>query len=212
MDTVIVIGAGPGIGRAVAARFAGEGAALALIARTAETVEGVARSLPGRPLALTADVADEAGLRAALDRASAELGPPDVVVHNVAVIRPDAVGELSAGQLLDTLAVNVVSVLTAAAHVAPGMAARGGGTFLVTGGMPDPVPGYVSLSLGKAAVRTAVDLLHATYGPAGVHVASVTVGGPVAPGTAYDPDDIAEHYWRLHTQPRGSWEREVRHG
>jgi hypothetical protein len=33
----------------------------------------------------------------------------------------------------------------------------------------------------------------------------------VEPGTAYDPDDIAEHYWRLHTQPRGQWEREVLH-
>jgi NAD(P)-dependent dehydrogenase (short-subunit alcohol dehydrogenase family) len=209
---VVVIGAGPGIGRAVAARFAREGAAVALIARTAATVEDVARSLPEGALTLTADVADEAALRAALDRAADELGPPDVVVHNAAVIRPDAVGELSAAQLLDTLAVNVASVLTAGAHVAPGMAARGGGTFLVTGGMPDPVPGYVSLSIGKAGVRTVVDLLDATYGPSGVHAASVTVGGHVAPGTAYDPDDIAEHYWRLHTQPRGSWEREVRHG
>ena len=40
----------------------------------------------------------------------------------------------------------------------------------------------------------------------------MTVGGTVAPGTAYDPDDIAEHYWRLHTQPRDAWEREVRYG
>jgi len=37
----------------------------------------------------------------------------------------------------------------------------------------------------------------------------VTVGGAVAPGGPYDPDQIAEHYWRLHTQPRQSWEREV---
>ena len=211
MTSVVVIGAGPGIGRAVAARFAKEGAAVALIARTAATLEGVARSLPGA-LALTADVADEAALRAALDRAADVLGPPDVVVHNAAVIRPDTVGELTAAQLMDTFAVNVASVLTAAAHVAPGMAARGGGTFLVTGGMPEAVPGYVSLSIGKAAVRTVVDLLDGTYGPSGVHAASITVGGHVAPGTAYDPDDIAEHYWRLHTQPRGSWEREVRHG
>jgi NADP-dependent 3-hydroxy acid dehydrogenase YdfG len=208
----VVIGAGPGIGRAVAARFAKEGFAVGLIARTAATVEAVAATLPGRTLALTADVADEHGLRAALDRAGAELGPPAVVVHNTAVIRPDAVGELSAAQLLDTLAVNVGSVLTAAAHTLPRMAARGRGTFVVTGGMPEPVPGYVSLSLGKAAARTAVELLDATYGPARVHVATVTVGGPVAPGTAYDPDDIAEHYWALHTQPRAEWSREVRHG
>ncbi len=70
----------------------------------------------------------------------------------------------------------------------------------------------MSLSLGTGGVRTVVDLLAATYGPDGVHVAPVTVGGPVAPGGEYDPDDIAEHYWRLHTQPRGAWEREVRHG
>ncbi|MGI5126140.1 SDR family NAD(P)-dependent oxidoreductase [Pseudonocardia sp. CA-107938] len=211
MDAAVVIGAGPGIGRAVAARFAKEGYAVALIARSAATVEPLAADLPGA-LALTADATDEQALRAALDRAADELGPPAVVVHNTAVIRADAVGELSAAELLDTLAVNVGSVLTAAAHTLPGMAARGRGTFVVTGGMPEPVPAYVSLSLGKAAVRTAVDLLDATYGPAGVHVASVTVGGPVAPGTAYDPDDIAEHYWTLHTQPRAEWAREVRHG
>ena len=42
-----------------------------------------------------------------------------------------------------------------------------------------------------------------------MHVATVTVAGAVAPGTAFDPDDIAEEYWRLHAQPAGSWEREV---
>lgn len=212
MDTAVVIGAGPGIGRAVAARFAKEGLPVAVIARSAATVEAVAASLPGRALALTADVADEAGLRSALDVAAAELGPPTVVVHNAAIIRADTIGELSAAALLDTLAVNVASVLTAAAHTLPGMAERGRGTFVVTGGMPEPVRGYVSLSIGKAAVRTAVELLDATYGPAGVHAATVTVGGPVAPGTAYDPDDIAEHYWALHGQPRAEWVREVRHG
>ncbi|MDT7661824.1 MAG: hypothetical protein QOD04_1380 [Pseudonocardiales bacterium] len=89
------------------------------------------------------------------------------------------------------------------------MARRGSGTFLITGGMPEPVPGYVSLTLGKAGVRSLVGLLDAEYGPAGVHVASVTVAGAVAPGTAFDPDDIAEYYWRLHTQPRGQWDTEL---
>ena len=31
----------------------------------------------------------------------------------------------------------------------------------------------------------------------------------MAPGSAFDPDDIAEHYWRLHTQPAAAWQREV---
>jgi hypothetical protein len=58
-------------------------------------------------------------------------------------------------------------------------------------------------------VRALTELLDAQFGTSGVHVATVTVCGPVAPGTAFDPDRIAEHYWQLHTQPAGTWDREV---
>ncbi|MEV8636784.1 SDR family NAD(P)-dependent oxidoreductase [Streptosporangium sp. NPDC051023] len=215
MPGAVVIGAGPGIGRSVALRFAKEGLPVALVSRTEETARAVAEAVSGaggRAVPLTADSADETALRAALDAAAAELGPPDVVVYNAAIIQADSPGELSARAQLDAWAVNVVGALTAAAHVAPGMAQRGSGSFIVTGGMPKPKPDYVSLSFGKAGVRTLVTLLDLEYGPSGVHAATVTVPGVVAPGTDYDPDDIAEHYWRLHTQPRELWEREVVHG
>jgi NAD(P)-dependent dehydrogenase (short-subunit alcohol dehydrogenase family) len=75
--------------------------------------------------------------------------------------------------------------------------------------MPEPDPAVTSLSLGKAAARALTTLLASEYGPAGVHVATVTVGGAVAPGGPHDPDLIAGHYWRLHTQPRQAWEHEV---
>jgi NAD(P)-dependent dehydrogenase (short-subunit alcohol dehydrogenase family) len=162
-------------------------------------------------LALTADVADEAALHAALDAAVARLGVPDAVVYNAALIRPDALGELPAAAQREAWAVNVGGALTTAARLLPAMAERGGGSFLLTGGMPAPKPGYVSLSLGKAGLRTVAALLDAQYRPAGVHVATVTVAGPVAPGTPWDPDDIAEHYWRLHHQPREAWTHEVVH-
>jgi NAD(P)-dependent dehydrogenase (short-subunit alcohol dehydrogenase family) len=210
----VIVGAGPGIGRSVALRFAREGLPVALVARTDAGVRRIADDV--RPLgvpvvALTADSTDERALRAALDAAAAELGPPDVVVYNAALIRPDSVDDLLVRVQLDAWAVNVVGALVTAAHVLPGMAERGSGSFIVTGGMPEPKPEYVSLSLGKAGVRTAVALLHQQYGPAGVHVASVTVAGAVAPGTAFDPDDIAEHYWHLHTQPPERWQHEIVH-
>jgi NAD(P)-dependent dehydrogenase (short-subunit alcohol dehydrogenase family) len=214
MAGALIIGAGPGIGQSVAQRFAREGMPVALIARTKEKVAAAAEvigSLGVRAVPLAADAADETDLRAALDTAARELGEPDIVVYNAAAIRPDTVGELPHRDHLDTYTVNVLGALTAAAHTMPGMARRGRGTFVVTGGMPEMKPQYVSLSLGKAGVRALVELLDAEYGPSGVHVATVTVGGVVEPGTAYDPDDIAEHYWRLHTQPRGQWEREVLH-
>jgi len=212
MPGAVVIGAGSGIGQSVARRFAREGMPVALIARSEKTVNSAAEALSssGVPvLRLTADSTDEAALRAALDAAAAEFGLPDVVVYNAAIIRADAPGELNVSGQLHAWAVNVIGALTAAAHLAPAMAQRGNGTFIITGGMPEPDPKYVSLSLGKAGVRTLVTLLDQEYGPSGVHIATVTVAGAVAPGTKFAPDDIAEYYWRLHAQPRGQWEREA---
>lgn len=214
MPGAVIIGAGPGIGRSVARRFAREGLPIALVARSEKTLAATAEAVsptgvPMRPL--VADSTDERALRAALDTAIEQFGLPDVVVYNAAIIQPDALGDLSASAHLDAWAVNVVGAVTAAAHVLPAMAERGSGTFLITGGMPQPKPQYLSLSLGKAGVRSLVTLLDEQYGPSGVHVATVTVDGPVAPGTDFDPDVIAEHYWRLHTQQRHQWEREALH-
>lgn len=214
MSGVVIIGAGSGIGLSVARRFAREGLPVALVARSENRLKTVADALAstGVPvITLTADSTDETALRASLDTAAERFGVPDAVVYNAAIIQADLPGELSVRAHQDAWAVNVVGALTAAAHVAPAMAQRGSGSFIITGGMPEPKPEYVSLSLGKAGVRALVTLLDRHYGPSGLHVATVTVDGPVAPGTAFDPDDIAEHYWRLHTQPRQEWEQEIVH-
>jgi NAD(P)-dependent dehydrogenase (short-subunit alcohol dehydrogenase family) len=215
MASAIVIGAGPGIGAAVVRRLAREGLAVGVVARTRASIEAVAGSLAGgadasdRLTGATADVTDEAGLMAALDLLVATVGVPDLLVYNAALIRRDTVGELSASQQLDAWAVNVVGALTAVAHLAPRMAHVGRGTIVLTGGMPEPMPEVTSLSLGKAGVRALTVLLAKQYESAGIHVATVTVAGEVAPGTAFDPDAIAECYWQLHTQPLERWQREV---
>jgi NAD(P)-dependent dehydrogenase (short-subunit alcohol dehydrogenase family) len=212
MPGAIVIGAGPGIGTSVARRFARAGLPVAVLARSRATVDtalGALADAPDQALGLTADVTDEWALRTALDEAVARLGVPDVLVYNAALIQSDMVGDLSAAQHLDAWAVNVVGAITAVAHLGPAMARAGRGTILLTGGMPEPLPDVTSLSLGKAGVRALADLLARAYEPLGIHVATVTVAGTVAPGSAFDPDEIAEEYWRLHAQPVGSWEREV---
>ena len=212
MPGAIVIGAGPGIGTSVAQRLAREGLPVAVLARSRATVDAALGSLAGigsDTVGVTADVTDEHALRAALDEVVDRLGVPEVLVYNAALIQSDVLGELTAAQHLDAWAVNVVGAITAVAHLGPAMSQAGRGTILLTGGMPEPVPEVTSLSLGKAGVRALAQLLARAYEPSGVHVATVTVGGAVAPGSVFDPDEIAEHYWRLHTQPLGSWEREV---
>jgi NAD(P)-dependent dehydrogenase (short-subunit alcohol dehydrogenase family) len=161
MAPVVVIGAGPGIGGAVARRFARQGLPVALIARRTGTVQAVAATLASlgvRTLCLAADSSDEPALRAALDTAAEQLGIPEAVVYNAAIIRRDSPGELPMEGHLQAWAVNVIGALTAAVHVLPAMSQNGGGSFLVTGGMPEPDPRYTSLSLGKAGVRALVSL------------------------------------------------------
>lgn len=205
-----MVGVGPGIGLAVAKRFVREGMSAGLIARSEATVKAAAEELARADvLPVTADVTDEVGLRSALDRIVEAHGVPEVVVYNAALIQSDRIGDLTAQQHRDAWAVNVVGAMTTAAHLAPAMAERGSGSFLITGGMPQPKPDYASLSLGKAGVRALVTLLHQQYGAAGVHAASVTVSGGVGVGTGWEPDEIANHYWRLHQQAPADWIQEI---
>ncbi|MEU7635317.1 MULTISPECIES: SDR family NAD(P)-dependent oxidoreductase [unclassified Streptomyces] len=212
MAGTFVIGAGPGIGQAVARRFAREGSAVAVLARSRSTVDGAVAAVEdagGKAFGLPADAADETSLRSGLDAAVERLGVPDVLVYNAAWVRYDRPGELSATELAATLRVNVVGAVSAVTHLAPRMAAVGGGTVLLTSGMPTARAAATSLSIGKAGLCAARAVLAEEFGPQGVHIATVTVGGPVAPGSPLDPDRIAEHYVRLARQSADQWESDV---
>ena len=212
MAGAVIIGAGPGIGTAVARRFAAAGLPLGLIARTAATVDAARAAVAATGVTVvgaTADAGRDDQLTAALDTLTGRLGVPAALIYNAGLIQRDRPGELSRERHVAAYAINVLGAMTAAVHLAPAMAAAGGGTIVITGGMPEPDPEFTSLSLGKAGVRALTKLLASQYGPAGIHVATVTVGGAVAPGGRFDPDRIAEEYWRLHTQRPEAWEHEV---
>ena len=158
---------------------------------------------------LVADVADERALNDAIDRVVEAAGVPDLVVYNAGLVRRDRPGDLSHEEHAYAWTVNVVGAITTASRLLPQMATRGTGSFLLTGGMPRADPEWTSLSLGKAGLRALTSLLAEEFGDRGVHVATVVVDGPVAQGTAFDPDLIAQEYLRLHRQQRTDWEHEV---
>jgi short-subunit dehydrogenase len=107
--------------------------------------------------------------------------------------------------------VDVVDAVVATQVAAPAMQAAGGGTILFTGGgfADHPVPALATLSLGKAALRSAATILSAELAEARVRVASITIAGPVAPGTPFDPNRIAERYWQI-VHSDGDWQSEFR--
>lgn len=210
----VVVGAGPGVGLAVAKRFGREGFQLALVARRAEALAQYTAELEQTGLAayaFPADAADFASLAQALAQIKAQHGSPEVLVYNAALIKPEPPSTLPVENLTAAFRVNVAGALVCAQQVIPEMKARQRGTILFTGGglALNPYPGYASLAASKAALRNLTYSLGADLEADGIQVATVTIAGFVQPGTHFDPDLIAEKYWELHCQPPGQREREI---
>ena len=208
------VGIGPGIGLAVARRFAREGYVIAMVARKAESLQRYQADLGAGGVgahSFPADAADVGSLVGALSQIHERLGATQVLVYNAAVPVAARPTELDAEKLVDEFRVNVVGALVAAQQVIGPMKAQKKGTILFTGGglALQPLPPYASLAIGKAGVRSLAYTLGAELEVQGIHVATVTICGSVEPGTKYDPDVIAEEYWKLHRQPRGTWQREM---
>ena len=208
-----IVGVGPGLGLAIARRFGEAGLRVVLLARRADELAGHVADL--RATGITAhaapvDAADPFAIDATFAAIKAEHGAPDVLVYNAVASRPALPSALAPAALLDELRVNVGGALASVQAVLPDMRARGRGTVLLTGGGLgiEPMPRLASLSLGKAALRNLGLSLHRELAEYGLHVAMVTVCGFIRPGTAFDPENLAQHYWELHAQPREHWQAE----
>jgi short-subunit dehydrogenase len=216
-EVAVVMGAGPGLGRAVATALARRDAAVALLARSAVRLADLAGEVSaagrGRALPVAVDLADEESVRTAFAMVRHELGDPTVVVHNPSVTIEAAATATPYGALVDALRTTVGSLLVAAQEVSPAMRAAGRGTILATGSQAALAGSTWSAAVGvqKAAVRNLVLSLAAELGPDGVHVATVTVMGSLGtPGFAVEA--IAEEYTRLVDEtggPADRWRTEV---
>jgi NAD(P)-dependent dehydrogenase (short-subunit alcohol dehydrogenase family) len=211
---LLLIGAGPGVGASVVRRFGREGFRSTLISRT-KTLDRLAPELRSGGLeieAVGADIEDLDGYRETLERIFSAPGAPGVVVYNAALPDPGEILDATIERLRIAYDVDVLGAVVAAQVAAPVLRAAGGGTLLVTsGGFADnPVPALASLSIGKAALRSAQTLVAAGVSEHGIHAATVTIAGTVKPGTDFDPDTIAELFWTAHVESKDGWKTEYR--
>jgi short-subunit dehydrogenase len=111
MSGLLLVGAGPGLGRSIARRFARDGMPVALLARSKATLASVAADLAdlGVPVSTyQADAGRTDELEAALRATIGDNGVPDVAVYNAGLIQADGPGDLTAEEQLHAWSVNVL--------------------------------------------------------------------------------------------------------
>jgi short-subunit dehydrogenase len=213
-EHLLLVGAGPGLGMAVARRFAVGGYRVTLVARSTDGLSDLAGSLSdtGAEIhTIAADASDPEALRARMTELYRAADAPGVIIYNAVMGAPDRLMSASVDHLQTAYAVDVIGAIVLAQVAAPAMKAAGFGTIIVTGGgfADHPIPALATISLGKAALRSAATMLGADLEPDGIRVATLTIAGQIVAGTAFDPQRISERYWDV-VQTGGAWQAEFR--
>ncbi|MEV0358683.1 SDR family NAD(P)-dependent oxidoreductase [Nocardia sp. NPDC050697] len=222
MSTVIaVLGAGSGLGRAVAHRFGRAGFRVALVARRPERLAALARDLAAAGIEaepFPADLADPAAVPDLIAAVRARFGRIDVIEYGPVggdqTFTPAA--ELDAAALAALLPPLLLTPVEVVCAVLPEWRARGDGAFLLTHGYSavEPLPGLSGAGPVMAAARNWLYALHGELTGTGIYagtlaVAGYTAGSEIAAAAAppaeftVDPAALAEQYWTMYTERAG---------
>jgi len=186
--TIVITGAGVGLGRALARRFARDGENVVLLGRTAAKVEAVAAELGEPALAIGCDVASPESVKAAFAAIARRHPRIDVLVNNAAVYEPFLIAEATDAQILDAIATNLTGPILCARAAIP-MMGRGGHILNVSSesvGMRFP---YLTLyQTSKAGLERFSESLHQELEPGGIRVTTVRAGQMIEEGKTWTVD------------------------
>ena len=217
-----VVGVGPGNGAAFARRFAAEGYALALLARSTETTQALASKLPGSR-AYACDVGDAASVARAFEAVRAELGEVDVLVYNAGSGVWGTIDDVRAEDFEASWRVNTLGAFLVCKQVVAGMRAKKKGSIVFVGATASRrgMPKTVAFAPAKAAQRSLAESLARQLWPAGIHVSVIIVDGavdlartrermPDKPESFFiKPQDVADTAFWLTRQHPSAWSFEV---
>jgi len=206
MPTIAIVGAGRGLGAAVAREFAAHGFNIALISRTQEHVDALAadvRSTDTDARGIAADVRNPQQLADALDTAARTLGTIEVLQYSPVPQRDfmKPVLETTAGDLLAPIEQSVYGPVTAVQQVLPGMRSIGRGTVVLVNGASAvrPSPSVTGTSIAFAAESAYGELLHDALAPEGIHVGQLIIPRGISGGEpSHEPAALAQRIWAIH--------------
>jgi NAD(P)-dependent dehydrogenase (short-subunit alcohol dehydrogenase family) len=206
MPVIAILGAGPGMGLAIAKTFGAHGYRVALLSRHPATQEPLVTELARRGIisaAFRADARDRESIASGLAAVKQRLGAIDVLEFSPAdrTLPMPSATELTHESVRVWIDLYVHGAVTAVNHVLPEMLARGSGTILFTTSAASvhPAPRFGAVGAAMAWLRNWAHGLHAAVAPKGVQVGHVAIGAFLGRRPGAIPDEIAPLYWELHT-------------
>ena len=201
----VVTGSAVGLGRAVARRFAREGAKIVAADTNVHCGVSVVERIHkdgGAGIFVRTDVAEESEVTALMQSALAEYGRIDVLYNNAAVLfheRDARVHELSLEIWEEVMRVNLRGAFLCSKYVIPFMLKQGGGSIINVGsptGMSGCAPNLTAYSTSKAAVMGLTRVMAAAYARDGIRVNSLVPGTMDTPMNEYllRDEDKREQY------------------
>ncbi len=219
MTTIAIIGAGKGLGAAVARRFGREGHAVGLISRHQGRLDELAAELEQdgvQAQGFAADVRDPESIAAALEQVTETLGPIEVLQYSPLpqkdFMRP--VLETTPADLKGPIEFSIYGPVAAVHQVVPGMrflpeGSRPSILFINGGSAVKPGRNVTGTSVAFAGQAAYAELLHEVLGEEGIYVGQLIIGGRIVAGDdEKDPDVLADLLFRMHTE-RDSFRTQV---
>jgi NAD(P)-dependent dehydrogenase (short-subunit alcohol dehydrogenase family) len=222
---LLVAGAGAGLGKSVAERFAREGYAVALAARGIEKLDSLAREVGG--IAFPADLSEEKQVIALFEAVESRLGAIEAVAFVAATRVQGPIADLTMEDFERVWRQSCLSGFLVAREAARRMLPRKRGSVIFTGasGSMRGRAGFAAFAAAKGGLRFMAQSMARELGPQGIHIATVLIDGAIdsehmwrdyrermqklGPDGAIYPDAIAETYWQIHNQHRSAWTHEV---
>ena len=187
----IVTGASRGIGKAIAAAFAREGASVMICGRRQETLDRAALEIKGTTLPVACNVGRKDDIQRLVETAHREFGKVDILVNNAATnIAQEPALQVDENKFDKMVEINLKSAFRLIQAIAPGMCDRGAGSIINIASISGLRPQYQGMlySMTKAALIMMTKSYAQELGPRGVRV------NAIAPGLIQT--ELSEYYWK----------------
>lgn len=175
----LITGAGNGLGRELALALAKEGAVIAAVDVSADSLARLEGDLKAAKVAsAVADVTDRTSLRSAVDRLQERLGPVDLLIANAGIGRETSALSFQAGDFEEIIRVNLIGVSNSVEAVLQGMLKRRSGHLVAISSLASyrGLPRMAGYCASKAGVNALMDALRMEVKPLGINVTTICPG------------------------------------